>query len=596
MSLLRSAAILPLLAGCEAVKVDLGEDTASVVDTGSAIDDTDDTDDTAPADDDGDGYTSAEDCDDTDPDINPGSEEEAGDGLDNDCDGYTDEVAVCEGAKGDYTTIQDALEDAADGSTVLICAGFYQEDLVIAGKTLLVVGIDGAESTIIAPQSAGSPPMRIRAGAEVELQGLTLTGGEVISGGGLECSEATLTLIDSRITDNTASSNGGGLWYYSDGNISSNTFTANTASYNGGGAYFYYSGADIDSNTIEGNLSGGDGAGLFISYSSVNLSSNTFTSNESSDDGGGLRIYRGSDCNVESNEFYDNVAADDGGGAKLSHSEHTLTSNRFEGNIAGDAGGGVELDNDSSHVQDCTFVGNQAIRGAGLHSWRTEATFTIEDSVFEANIASDCGGALSFDNNPHWVTLQRLWLSGNEAVDGAGLCTDMVYRDPEDVGGLEDYYVNSYLRMASVAFVDNIASDDGGVMYIKAATASAQNITAHGNAGPDAAAVAVKGSTVTIVNAILSQNTGGPVLLVEDTDEDTASLTVSYSDLYDNDERPSGIPDPVGSSGNIDEDPDYTGIYELDSSSPCIDAGDPSIEDSDGSRSDMGYYGGPSAN
>ena len=64
--------------------------------------------------------------------------------------------------------------------------------------------------------------------------------------------------------------------------------------------------------------------------------------------------------------------------------------------------------------------------------------------------------------------------------------------------------------------------------------------------------------------------------------------------------------------GNIDEDPVffpdpiYGFDYLLKPSSPCIDAGDPSIEDAlydwhprwpgwfpDGARSDMGAYGGP---
>jgi hypothetical protein len=45
-----------------------------------------------------DGYLSCEDCDDNNPAINPGAEERC-DGLDNDCNGKTDDAAPCGGGK-----------------------------------------------------------------------------------------------------------------------------------------------------------------------------------------------------------------------------------------------------------------------------------------------------------------------------------------------------------------------------------------------------------------------------------------------------------------------------------------------------------------
>ena len=54
----------------------------------------------------------------------------------------------------------------------------------------------------------------------------------------------------------------------------------------------------------------------------------------------------------------------------------------------------------------------------------------------------------------------------------------------------------------------------------------------------------------------------------------------------------------IGNS-NIDADPLFnnvsSGDYSLQAGSPCIDTGNPSSEynDTDGSRNDMGAYGGP---
>ena len=45
------------------------------------------------SDNDNDGYFEGEDCDDNDPDIHPGAEETAGDGVDSNCDGQDDPQA-----------------------------------------------------------------------------------------------------------------------------------------------------------------------------------------------------------------------------------------------------------------------------------------------------------------------------------------------------------------------------------------------------------------------------------------------------------------------------------------------------------------------
>jgi hypothetical protein len=52
-----------------------------------------------------------------------------------------------------------------------------------------------------------------------------------------------------------------------------------------------------------------------------------------------------------------------------------------------------------------------------------------------------------------------------------------------------------------------------------------------------------------------------------------------------------------GLQGNLSKDPLFAGLsdFHLKPGSPAIDAGDPSIKDPDGSRSDMGLFGGPDA-
>jgi len=629
-----------------------------------------------PVDADGDGFDEEDDCDDSDPEINPDAEEEH-DGVDNDCDDYVDEIEVCEDGVG---VLQDAIDDAPDGATLLLCAGTWDEQLTVDGRELLIVGLEGAEETHVTASGAGRV-LTVAGRSELSIQGLTLQdgvsdfggvvscdgsdlslyasvvkGGQAEDGGGIAATNCSLAIVDTTVTDNTATQFGGGIFttgssgeldgaiidgntgyegggaftYDGDIDITSSTFSANaattvaeddwgpgggggglwsaggevtdstfvgnTSDYHAGGAYFYRGRPTFTGNTVDGNTCLEDGAGIYFNISTATIEDNVFENNEAADDAGGLRLYYG-DCRVENNEFYGNAAGDDGGGAKFSHSEHVFFGNYMEGNRTGDAGGGLELDNDSTHVADSIFIDNEAYRGAGLHNWRTERRFTIETSEFIDNRAGDCGGGLQFDNSPYLITVSNLWLEGNTANDGAGLCVDQVYRDPEDVGGVEDYYQDTLLHLQNLVFTNNDASDDG-VIYVKAGAVDITNVTLDDNEGAGVAAIAVKGSAVTVRNTILSDNSGGAALYVEDTDDGVGSIAVSYSNLHGNSSVASGLDDPRGSDGNIDEDPDYdssAGDYTLDTSSPCIDAGDPALSDPDGSRSDMGAYGGPGA-
>ena len=73
--------------------------------------------------------------------------------------------------------------------------------------------------------------------------------------------------------------------------------------------------------------------------------------------------------------------------------------------------------------------------------------------------------------------------------------------------------------------------------------------------------------------------------------------TFRYSDIYGNTpDDVVGIDDPTGADGNIAVEPDFfDSSLHLASTSPLVDAGDPAVLDPDGSPSDIGLFGGPSA-
>lgn len=117
------------------------------------------------------------------------------------------------------------------------------------------------------------------------------------------------------------------------------------------------------------------------------------------------------------------------------------------------------------------------------------------------------------------------------------------------------------------------------------------NSMVQGNMGGDRAVV-VEGSTATLENCIVSQNPSTTGIL------GSAGAIVQYSDAWGNDVDFSGTATSGGT--NISADPRFTdalgGDFTLMTGfSPAIDVGNPlaGYNDLDGTRNDLGAFGGP---
>ena len=73
-----------------------------------------------------------------------------------------------------------------------------------------------------------------------------------------------------------------------------------------------------------------------------------------------------------------------------------------------------------------------------------------------------------------------------------------------------------------------------------------------------------------------------------------SSLTIVYSDISDG----TNYSEWSSGEGNISLNPKFSNDYKLESGSPCINTGNPSsvYNDADGTRNDMGAFGGPEGN
>ena len=154
---------------------------------------------------------------------------------------------------------------------------------------------------------------------------------------------------------------------------------------------------------------------------------------------------------------------------------------------------------------------------------------------------------------------------------------------------------------SSPAITNNIVSRNGGDglwMFIN--WAKIQNNTIVENAGDGISATWY--ASLSPDSNIIAHNGGWGIYAGEDLTDTRyrGNVYLSYNNLYANAAGDYGFQSRIG-TGNLFEDPLFRDRardnYELRYGSPAIDAGTPDVRylDPDGSRNDMGAYGGPDA-
>jgi len=169
-----------------------------------------------------------------------------------------------------------------------------------------------------------------------------------------------------RITGNTSSSHGGGVFIGEHGNftMSGGEISGNASSgrwTHGGGVLVGVNGNfNIEGGEIRDNVSTGRGGGVFVDFngrlnmtggviSNNSVSSTPLGSNEGN--GGGvsvgsstvrlIRVGDGGVFTMSGGEIFDNATARDGGGVHISAGTFTMTGGVISGNMASRHGGGI---------------------------------------------------------------------------------------------------------------------------------------------------------------------------------------------------------------------------------------------------------------
>ena len=296
-----------------------------------------------------------------------------------------------------FQHIQDGIDAASNGESVIVMPGIYPENIDFIGKAIVVKSDQGASVTTIDGGQAGSV---IRFGNNEAqgsvIEGFTITNGTAASGGGIYCGNSSPTVTNNIITGNSATlwayyNGGGGIFcWYSSPTISNNIFYNNWGNFEGGAIYLGYSSPIILNNTIDSNRTEGSGGGIECAYNSdATISNNTFISNEAYlFSGGGLDIWEFSPT-VSNNLFKNNFVDDRGGGISCRYySFPMIINNTVVENSASAAGGGIHCNRYSSAIVANTVLwGNSSPSGAEVYL-ETGSVLTISFSDVAGGQAS----------------------------------------------------------------------------------------------------------------------------------------------------------------------------------------------------------------
>lgn len=292
-----------------------------------------------------------------------------------------------------HATIQDAIDAAGNGDTILVGPGLWKS-FEVDKKNLLIQSTHGKDSTYI--DGFGDMRCILCLDSDVQIEGFTIQNCRADDGAGIYAAGEELTVKSCLFRNNFVTTSGGGVW----SNCDKTT---------------------IEDCTFQENRAWFAGAGLHTLGEEANVSDCVFEQNNA-DNGGGFNIRTASSM-IRNCMFMHNEARFTGGGLDLWHGEHVVQSCYFEGNNSNKGGGVSVAQTASATFTSCEFFWNTAdILGAG--AWLENAPARFELCRFMKNVAFDAGGAIksSQDSNPEIISSV---LCGNMPQHIHGLYQDL---------------------------------------------------------------------------------------------------------------------------------------------------------------------------
>lgn len=326
----------------------------------------------------------------------------------------------------------DVIHSGGTGCAVTGAGPCSLRDAVLFANTKATADV----TTITLP--AGTYTLRITGTAEnAALTGdLDLTRTVVINGAG-----ASATIIQASATGSAAGGIDRVLQVGTDASglvaatISGVTihYGGNTAGGNGTGILVYTSGSLLtlnDSSVADNAASSGGGSGIVIE-GTVTLNDSAVADNTAAASGGGIVVASGATLTAIRTAIRDNTSGSNGGGIYNTGGTVTVTDSTLAGNTAhgysSGSGGGIFNNNGMVTVTNSTVSGNTAhddrgfsggARGGGIDNY-LGGTLAVTNSTFSGNHADNGGGSGGGIHNGGTATVMNSTLVGN-TTDGSG--------------------------------------------------------------------------------------------------------------------------------------------------------------------------------
>ena len=339
---------------------------------------------------------------------------------------YSAATAIVIGVPGEYNTIQEALDNAQTGDTILVAPGTYLENILWPDiADLVLVSEQGPDQTIIDGDSSGTVITLLSSSVDTftVISGFTIRNGAAEQGGGIRCSISAPLITGNIIEYCFAVSDGGGIFCTNSPAI----VDGNTIRYNSAGT-----------PATQGTRNHTNGGGICLTGASSGIaviSDNIITDNYSFDYGAGITCTR--NALITGNQIVNNQSGWFGGGIyHLGATGTVLSENLISGN-ASLWGAGITLQGGHLTVTKCEITYNE---GDGIHVYY--GTLNADSSTFANNTRDGIGcgagkdsGSRSAsvhycnitDNNEYGIRNSNNWLSFDATLNWWG--------DPSGPGG-----------------------------------------------------------------------------------------------------------------------------------------------------------------